>query len=773
MKRLIPVIFVLAGAALALLFFSRNLFVVDKSISRAKVVVPIVGNPESEQKSSDYSDGLEHTSFIQLSNGETLVGTLEMDIDGDGADDQINMVKTTSSPYIVLIVGLYDSKTGTYTRSNYLATQITQMKTFACTSMDVIGNHKNSLVYQGVTDSGNVVLKIFEGTRNKNGEFVLKPIGDFEADGTIFIQQTPRPESYELSQSRGASFPVWVYTSDTKNLGSDSTQLDQIQTMYEWSEDTHSYVATRTLRVSGNRVAAKELARIQDGTVATFGKFLEGLWYKTENTGSNIRYISFDYANSEIIFEYEDSEEVYSWLKSTLRRNGIYFSAVNKSIENLQRRFDISLVSTDEIKIKLQDDVRMLINESTQWDGNYKKFTAKEPERAVATPQAECIARLIEQENWEANDHTILKFSETNYVATGKTSYDSGRFTTNEITGSTLIQFRSAHELPFFKGNYLPSFQSEKDRDTILLNPVVISPEGFYKEQNAPVVLKKYTPPKEDEAAKVEEIQSFVQSEAPQNSKEPKLSVGISPQYFSPDGDGEYDDLTIMVKAECDSPMSSWSFTVEDPATLKPFWIAKGTDKLQEKIIWNGKSARGEVVQSATDYPYEFTVTDSNNLSSTVKGFVKVDVLVVRDGERVKIQVPSITFRSDAADFKTTEELMQNPDYDGKTRGLDQKTLENNVKVLGRISEILKKFRDYNVQIEGNANNLSGTQAEEDEVKLLSEQRAQYVRDWLIKDGVSAANLKAVGNGSKNPATNSTALEDRWKNRRVEFILKK
>lgn len=773
MKRLIPVIFVLAGAALALLFFSRNLFVVDKSISRAKVVVPIVGNPESEQKSSDYSDGLEHTSFIQLSNGETLVGTLEMDIDGDGADDQINMVKTTSSPYIVLIVGLYDSKTGTYTRSNYLATQITQMKTFACTSMDVIGNHKNSLVYQGVTDSGNVVLKIFEGTRNKNGEFVLKPIGDFEADGTIFIQQTPRPESYELSQSRGASFPVWVYTSDTKNLGSDSTQLDQIQTMYEWSEDTHSYVATRTLRVSGNRVAAKELARIQDGTVATFGKFLEGLWYKTENTGSNIRYISFDYANSEIIFEYEDSEEVYSWLKSTLRRNGIYFSAVNKSIENLQRRFDISLVSTDEIKIKLQDDVRMLINESTQWDGNYKKFTAREPERAVATPQAECIARLIEQENWEANDHTILKFSETNYVATGKTSYDSGRFTTNEITGSTLIQFRSAHELPFFKENYLPSFQSEKDRDTILLNPVVISPEGFYKEQNAPVVLKKYTPPKEDEAAKVEEIQSFVQSEAPQNSKEPKLSVGISPQYFSPDGDGEYDDLTIMVKAECDSPMSSWSFTVEDPATLKPFWIAKGTDKLQEKIIWNGKSARGEVVQSATDYPYEFKVTDSNNLSSTVKGFVKVDVLVVRDGERVKIQVPSITFRSDAADFKTTEELMQNPDYDGKTRGLDQKTLENNVKVLGRISEILKKFRDYNVQIEGNANNLSGTQAEEDEVKLLSEQRAQYVRDWLIKDGVSAANLKAVGNGSKNPATNSTALEDRWKNRRVEFILKK
>lgn len=773
MKRFIPVIFVLTAALLALLFFSRNLFVKNTSISRARVVIPLVGAVDEKTQTNEYSDGLEQTSFIQLSNGETLVGTLEMDIDGDGADDQINMVKTASSPYIVLIVGLYEPKTGSYVRSNFIATQITQMKTFACTSMDVLGNHKNALVYQGITDSGNVVLKIFMGSRNRAGEFLLSPIGDFEADGTIFIQQTPRSESYELSQTKGESFPVWVYTSEQKKINSESSQLDQIQTMYSWNEDEQAYVATKTLRVSGNRIAAKELARIQDGTVATFGKFLDGLWYKTENTGSSIRYISFDYSNAEIIFEYEDSEEVYSWLKSTLRRNGIYFSAVNKSIENLQRRFDISLVSTDEIKIKLQDDVRMLINESTQWDGNYKKFVSRDVKKESKTKQSECIERIISQGTWETNDSTILKFADGAYTANGKTSYDSGRYTDNEIAGSTLLQFRSLHEVPFFKGSYIPAFQSEKDKDTVLLYSAVISPEGFYQESVPPLVLKKYTPPKEDEVEKVDEIQSFTESKVSQNSKEPKLSVGISPQYFSPDGDGEYDELTVMVKAECDSPLKSWSFTVADPATLKPFWTAKGNDKLQEKIVWDGKSARGEVVQSATDYPYEFTVMDSNNLSSTVKGFVKVDVLVVREGERVKIQVPSITFRSDAADFKTTEELMQNPNYDGKTKGLDQKTLENNVKVLGRISEILKKFRDYNVQIEGNANNLSGSQKEEDEVKLLSEQRAQYVRDWLVKDGVPAANLKAVGNGSKNPATLSTALEDRWKNRRVEFILKK
>ena len=788
MKKIIPIIFALTVALLAFLFFARNLFIKDNSISRARVVIPIVGEQNSETKSNEYADGLQQTSFIQLSNGETLVGTLEMDIDGDGFDDQVNMVKTAASPYIVLIVGLYNPKNGNYERTNYLATQITQMRTFACTSIDVIGNHKNSLVYQGITDSGTVVLKIYSGSRSKNGEFILNPIGDFEADGTIFIQQTPRSESYELAQTKGESFPVWVYTSEQKT-GTDSTRLDQIQTMYEWNESEGSYVATRTLRVAGNTLAQKELARIQDGTVETFGNFLDGLWYKTENTGNSIRFISFDYPNSEIIFEYEDSEEVYSWLQSTLRRNGIYFSAVNKSIENLQRRFDISLVSTDEIRIKLQDDVRMLINESTQWDGNYKKFTSHESPKEIATNQIECITRLFEQESWETTDGTILKFSEYSYTANGKNSYDSGRVTTNEVTGSTLLQFRSAHEVPYFKNSYLPSFQitktserdsrgriSEKevaDKDTIILQNVALSPEGFYNAPVSPIILKKYVPPKETEGEPVEEIQSFTESVATQNPAEPKLSVGISPQYFSPDGDGEYDDLTIMVKADCESPMKSWTFTVEAPATLKPFWGTKGTTELPPKIIWNGKSARGEVVQSATDYPYEFTVTDSNNLSSTVKGFVKVDVLVIRDGERIKMQVPSIIFRSDAADFKTTEELSARPDYDGITKGLDQRTLENNVKILGRISEILKKFRDYTVTIEGNANNLSGTQEEEDEVKLLSEQRAKYVRDWLVKDGVPSANLKAVGNGSKNPATSSTATEDRWKNRRVEFILKK
>ena len=213
-------------------------------------MIPLVGEQNDTLNLHEYSDSLERTSFIQLSSGETLVGALEMDIDGDGADDQVNLVKTSSSPYIVLIVGLYNTKNGNYVRSNYLATEITQMKTFACTSIDILGNHKNALVYQGITDSGKVVLKIFSGNYNKNGEFILTPIGDFESDGTIFIQQTPRSESYELSQTKGESFPVWVYNSEPQKANGESSS-DQIQTMYDWSESDGKYVAVKTLRPEG------------------------------------------------------------------------------------------------------------------------------------------------------------------------------------------------------------------------------------------------------------------------------------------------------------------------------------------------------------------------------------------------------------------------------------------------------------------------------------------------------------------------------------------
>lgn len=242
------------------------------------------------------------------------------------------------------------------------------------------------------------------------------------------------------------------------------------------------------------------------------------------------------------------------------------------------------------------------------------------------------------------------------------------------------------------------------------------------------------------------------------NPRAPELGVRLSPKYFSPDNDGMEDELTIALSAVSASPFSDWSFEIREPAgsSGNVFWKTGGNGKIADQIIWDGRSLKGELVQAATDYPFTFTVKDDVGQTSVVKGYIPVDVLVIRDGDRLKIAVPSIIFRENAADFN----------------GLETAVVDKNAQVLRRIAEILNKFKDYKIQIEGHANNVTGTQKEEDtELIPLSRSRAEAVRDFLIRNGVDAARLSTIGMGGTQPVAERSDRENWWKNRRVEFIL--
>lgn len=246
---------------------------------------------------------------------------------------------------------------------------------------------------------------------------------------------------------------------------------------------------------------------------------------------------------------------------------------------------------------------------------------------------------------------------------------------------------------------------------------------------------------------------AFISSVTP-----PALTVKTAPQYFSPDNDGVDDDLFISLSASSAVPFTGWSFEINDPQNGSSFWKTGGTSTITERIIWDGRSNKGELVQSATDYPYTFTVTDSLGMSSTVKGLIAIDVLVIKVGDVLKIQVPSIIFRENAADFNT----------------LAPEVVEKNNFVLKRIAGILNKFKDYKVTIEGHANNISGTEREElEELIPLSQQRADAIKSMLVKLGVDGNRLTTVGVGGRQPVAARSDRTNWWKNRRVEFILNK
>jgi flagellar hook assembly protein FlgD/flagellar motor protein MotB len=237
----------------------------------------------------------------------------------------------------------------------------------------------------------------------------------------------------------------------------------------------------------------------------------------------------------------------------------------------------------------------------------------------------------------------------------------------------------------------------------------------------------------------------------------PVLSFSYQPQYFSPDNDGVDDELIMSLGARDASPISSWTLEIREPQPpYLLFYRLEGRDSPAEQTIWDGRSNRGELVQAATDYPVSFTAVDALGNSSTINSTIGVDVLVIRDGNRLRIQVPSIIFRENAADFNS----------------LTGATVDNNLRVLRRIAEILNKFRDYKVQVEGHANPVLRTQAEESgELQPLSESRARSVVNMLAEFGVARNRLSAVGMGGTSPVVTYEDHDNWWKNRRVEFIL--
>jgi outer membrane protein OmpA-like peptidoglycan-associated protein len=57
--------------------------------------------------------------------------------------------------------------------------------------------------------------------------------------------------------------------------------------------------------------------------------------------------------------------------------------------------------------------------------------------------------------------------------------------------------------------------------------------------------------------------------------------------------------------------------------------------------------------------------------------------------------------------------------------------------------------------------------------KKLSEKRAKAVASYLVTQGIDEGRIKSVGYGETKPAINNDTVENRRKNRRVEFKVEK
>jgi flagellar hook assembly protein FlgD/outer membrane protein OmpA-like peptidoglycan-associated protein len=236
----------------------------------------------------------------------------------------------------------------------------------------------------------------------------------------------------------------------------------------------------------------------------------------------------------------------------------------------------------------------------------------------------------------------------------------------------------------------------------------------------------------------------------------PAASVELTPLPFSPDNDGVDDDLAIRLSIEDESEIQGWRFEILD-RNRRFFNEFSGRGMPASEIIWDGRASDGELVISAEDYPYVLTVGDELGNITTAEGLIPVDILVIRVGDRLLVQISNITFAPNSPS------LVLDPNDE---RGA------KNLAILERLAVIFEKYDSYNIRIEGHAVNVSGTEREErEELQPLSLARAQAVMDAMVEAGISARRISVVGRGGIEPVVPHTDLENRWKNRRVEFVL--
>ena len=87
--------------------------------------------------------------------------------------------------------------------------------------------------------------------------------------------------------------------------------------------------------------------------------------------------------------------------------------------------------------------------------------------------------------------------------------------------------------------------------------------------------------------------------------------------------------------------------------------------------------------------------------------------------------------------------------------------------VIKRITDTLVNVSIHNVTLEGHTD----TQGNADYNQKLSERRANSVRDEMIKFGMPARDIKAIGYGLARPVADNNTSEGRSQNRRVAILI--
>ncbi len=250
----------------------------------------------------------------------------------------------------------------------------------------------------------------------------------------------------------------------------------------------------------------------------------------------------------------------------------------------------------------------------------------------------------------------------------------------------------------------------------------------------------------------------------------PEVKWTVSPDLFTPDGDGE-DDILFMNLAIADfSGVKDWEAAVykkmengESGGVFKKF---TGQGPVKQLIQWDGTGDdKEDMVEAVQDYTAQLSVNDTLGNKTSLSKDISVGVLVEKTPEGLRIRVSSIRFATDRADITA----------EGK------KNLDKVIFIIRKILSDRQKYGitdKYRIEVSGHTDDVPGPTA--DYNQKLSERRAKSVYNYLVENDIEQKILTSLGYGESRPYKMITAGMSREKkndyrsrNRRVEFFIRK
>ena len=265
----------------------------------------------------------------------------------------------------------------------------------------------------------------------------------------------------------------------------------------------------------------------------------------------------------------------------------------------------------------------------------------------------------------------------------------------------------------------------------------------------------------------LDKLKEKMLQESEENLPPPSIRLDVEGGYLTPDGDGLNDTITfIPVAKNFTGAVDSWKLIILDPKG-HDFRKFDGKGELPQSIEWDGLSDSGEAVYSRNTYSANFSVVPAEkdrkrgNLTAVESNAeITTGLLlqtIVPDHEW-KIVVNTINFDADKATFDSLSASQRN----------------DNEETLNEVAVQIKAHPGAQVIIEGYANNVSGTEKENrEELIPISKARADAILELLVERGINREVLTAEGMGGANPLADRNDRDNWWKNRRVEFRLKK